>query len=69
MYPVDLTKKKLVNNSEITGLFTGDVRLSHNSGFSIEDPILISSDQTSSVTDPTPLTVRAIIANIEERGR
>ena len=69
MRPVGLTKKKLVNNSDITGLFTGDIVLSHNSGFSIEDPILISSSQTSSITDPTPLTVRAIVARIEERGR
>lgn len=69
MYSVNLDEASLVNNGEITGLFTGDVTVSQDGGFSIEDSILISSDQTSSVTDPTPLTVRAIVARLDETGR
>ena len=69
MVDVDLTDVRLVNNGEITGLFTGDVTVSNDGGYSIEDSILISSSQTNSVTDPTPLNVRAIVARIDEVGR
>ncbi len=69
MYDVPLDTPELVNNGEIDGLFTGDVAVHHDGGFSIEDSILISSSQTSGVTDPTPLTVRAIVARIDEVGR
>ena len=64
-----LTDPELVNNTEVTGLFTGDVTVHRDGGFSIEDSILISSGSTSDVTDPTPLTVRAIVARIDETGR
>ena len=69
MYDVDLTTPDLVNNGEIDGLFTGDVTVHQDGGFSIEDSILISSSTTSDITDPTPLTVRAIVARIDETGR
>ena len=69
MRDVNLTDAELTNNSEISGLFTGDVTVSQDGGYSIEDSILISSSQTSNVTDPTPLTVRAIVARLNETGR
>ena len=69
MYDVDLTTPELVNNGEIDGLFTGDVTVHQDGGFSIEDSILISSSETDDITDPTPLTVRAIVARIDHTGR
>jgi len=69
MHNIDLTRPDLKNNSEIDGLFTGDIPVSQDGGYSIEDSILISSSQTGGVTDPTPLTVRAIVARINETGR
>ena len=61
MFAVDLDDPRYTNNAEIDGLFTGDVTVSQDGGYSIEDSTLISSSQTSSLTDPTPLTVRAIV--------
>ncbi|KKL54558.1 hypothetical protein LCGC14_2264210, partial [marine sediment metagenome] len=55
---VDLDHEDLVNNSEITDVFTGDVTVSQDGGFSIEDSIVISSSKTNTVTDATPLTLR-----------
>jgi hypothetical protein len=69
LHDVDLTSAELVNNGEIDGLFTGDVTVYHDGGFSVEDSILISSGETSDVTDPTPLTVRAIVARVDITGR
>ncbi len=59
--PVD--QPKTVNNSTVTGLFTGDVTVTNVGGFSIEDPIVISTD------GPSPLAVRAIIARKDITGR
>lgn len=69
----DLTKINLahvdnVNNTEIDDLFTGDVKVSQDAGFSIEDSIVISSSVTDDVVDATPLTVRAIIARKDITG-
>ncbi len=76
MHSVNLDDPALENNSEIDGLFTGDVVVSgFDGGFSLEDSILISSSQTrdaadaNDLTDPTPLTVRAIVARLDEVGR
>ncbi len=77
MLPLDLDNNDgtLVNNSEIDGLFTGDVVAHFTAGFSLEDSILISSSQTrdaadsDDLTDPTPLTLRAIVARLDEVGR
>jgi len=48
---------------EPPALFTGDVVVVHEGGFSVEDSIVISGD------DPTPCTIRAIIPRIEITGR
>ena len=69
VYDVDLTSAQLVNNSDITGLFTGDATEHQNAGFSIEDPIIITSKKTTSVTNPSPLTVRAIVSRVDKVGR
>jgi len=69
LYDVDLEYSQLVNNEEIAGLFTGDVTEHQDAGFSIEDPIIITSKSTSNVTNPTPLTVRAIVSRVDKTGR
>ena len=63
LHDIDLTSPELVNNSEIERLFTGDVTVISESGFSVEDPIIISS------SSPLPCTVRAIAANFDVTGR
>lgn len=69
LFSVDLDAAGLVNNTEITGLFTGDVTVHRDGGFSVEDSTVITNSVTNSVVDPTPLTVRAIIARKEITGR
>ncbi len=66
---VVLDDPELVNNTEITDLFTGDVTVHRDGGFSIEDSTVVSSGTTDGVTDPTSLTVRAIVARKEVSGR
>lgn len=60
--PIVLTSEGLINNTEVTGLFTGDVEASFNSGFSVDDPILIS------VSGAAPLTIRAIVTDLDQTG-
>lgn len=62
-FDVDTTATDVVNTSEITGLFTGDVTVHQDGGFSVEDSIIITTDKA------TPLTVRAIIARKDLTGR
>ena len=69
LFDVDLTTAELVNNSEVDGLFTGDVTVHQDGGFSIEDSIMVSCGTTSSIADPTPLTLRAIVAKVQKTGR
>ncbi len=69
IFDVDLSSDELVNNSEVTDLFAGDVTVHQDGGFSIEDSIVITSQKTSGLTDPTPLTVRAIVARMDKTGR
>lgn len=63
LYDVDLTTPELINKSDITGLYTGDVTVHQDGGFSIDDSIIITS------SDPLPLTVRAIIVRTDVTGR
>lgn len=44
-------------------LYTGDKLVTHEGGFSTEDPVVISGD------DPVPCTVRALIPRVETTGR
>ncbi|KKL77082.1 hypothetical protein LCGC14_2038440, partial [marine sediment metagenome] len=66
---VVLDDPELVNNTEITDLFTGDVTVHRDGGFSIEDSIVVTNSKTNGVTDPTSLTVRAIVARKDVTGR
>lgn len=59
---IDLTDPVLINNTEVDGLFTGDITVPHNAGYSIDDPILISC------LGAAPLTVRAIVARTDITG-
>lgn len=69
LFTADLTRPELVNNTEIDGLFTGDVTVTQDAGFSIEDPLLVTNTKTDDVTDPAPLTVRAILSRVDKTGR
>jgi hypothetical protein len=60
---VDLTTVDLINLSDSNDLFTGDVKVVQDGGFSIDDPILITSDV------PLPLTVRGIISRLDITSR
>ena len=51
------------NLSEIDGLFTGDVVFSFDGGFGREQPVVVSG------SDPLPVTLRAIVARLEQTGR
>jgi len=68
-YDVDLTSAELINKSEIDDLFTGDVTVHQDAGFTIDDPMIVTSKKTSGVTNPTPLTVRAILSRVSKTGR
>ncbi len=63
VYDIDFDDERWVNTSDIDGLFTGDVVVTFDGGFNVEDPILISG------SSPTPCTVRAIIVRIDVTGR
>ena len=63
LFDIDFDEAGLKNTSEIEGLFTGDVKVHSDSGFDIEDSIVISQ------SDPLPATVRAIIVRTEKTGR
>ncbi len=63
LFDIDFEKVGLKNTSKIEGLFTGDVKVHLDSGFDIEDSIVISQ------SDPLPCTVRAIISRTEKTGR
>jgi len=63
LFDVDTTTADLINKSDITGLFTGDVPVHSNGGFSIDDSIVISGSK------PSPCTVRAIVARTDITGR
>ena len=47
----------------ISGLFSGDVPVTMQGGFSVQNPIIISSSQ------PLPMTVKAIVASVDVTGR
>ena len=63
LFDIDFEKVGLKNTSKIEGLFTGDVKVHLDSGFDIDDSIVISQ------SDPLPTTVRAIIVRTEKTGR
>lgn len=63
LYAVDWTNARWTNNTEITGLFTGDVVVVVNGGFTLENNLIISG------SDPLPATVRALIPKMEVTGR
>lgn len=63
LYSFNFDDERLEDAAHITGLFSGDVPVNMEGGFSMENPIIISSDQ------PFPMTVKAIIAGFERTGR
>lgn len=63
LYDIDLDAVEWTNLSEIEGLFTGSVAVVIDGGYSLEQPLIISS------SSPLPLTVRALIPRVEQTGR
>lgn len=63
LYDIDWTNVRWTNNTEITGLFTGDVVVVVDGGFTMENNLIISG------SDPMPCTVRALIPRMEVTGR
>ncbi len=63
LMPITWLDPRWVNTSDIEGLFTGDVTIAFDGGFSTEDTIILSQ------SDPLPCTIRAIIPRVEKTGR
>jgi hypothetical protein len=63
MQDIDFDDSRWTNTSEIEGLFTGTVVVSVDGGFSLDNPLIISSDS------PLPLCVRALIPRLDISGR
>jgi hypothetical protein len=60
---VDTASVDWLNTSEIDGLFSGDVVLGFDGGFSRDNPIHFTGDS------PMPCTIRAIVARAEKNSR
>jgi hypothetical protein len=63
LYDVDWTNVQWTNNTEITGLFTGDVVVAVDGGFTLDNNLIISG------SDPLPATIRALVPKMEQTGR
>jgi len=63
LYDIDLDDARWVNLSEIDDLFTGTVAVAIDGGFSLEQPLIIST------ASPLPCTVRALIPRMDVTGR
>jgi len=62
-FDINWTDARWQNNTEITGLFTGDVVVAVDGGFTLDNNLIISNH------DPLPMTVRALIPKLEKTGR
>jgi hypothetical protein len=60
---VNLSDPRWTNLSTITGLFTGECRVSNGGNFDPLNPIFISTDK------PVPMTVRCMVPDIERTGK
>jgi hypothetical protein len=63
LFTFNFDDERLEDAAYITGLFSGDIPVNMPGGFSLENPIIISSSQ------PLPMTVKAIVAAFEQTGR
>lgn len=63
LYEIDFSDPRWEDAAYITGLFSGDVVVSMPGGFSVQNPLLVST------SGPGPLNVKAIIANFDVTGR
>jgi len=63
LYDIDWTNAQWENNTEITGLFAGDVVVSVDGGFTLDNNLIISG------SSPLPCTVRALIPRMDVTGR
>jgi hypothetical protein len=58
----DWSDPKFINNSEVTGLFSGDIDGIRDGTYNSEAPIIIGGN------DPLPCTIRALIPRLEVTG-
>lgn len=63
LYDINLDDASWVNLTEIDDLFTGTVTVAIDGGFSLEQPLIIST------ASPLPCTVRALIPKMDVCGR
>jgi hypothetical protein len=63
LFSFNFDDERLEDAAYITSLFSGDIPVNMPGGFSMENPILISSSQ------PFPMTVKAIVVGFEQTGR
>lgn len=63
LFNINFSDEKFEDAGYVTGLYSGDIKLEMSGGFSIENPIFVSSSQ------PYPMTVKAMIVNFEQTGR
>jgi hypothetical protein len=63
LFMIDWTNPQWYNSCSIAGLFTGDVVVSTDSGFSLENPLIIEG------SDVYPCTVRCLVPRQEVTGR
>lgn len=63
LYDIDWTNVRWANNTDITGLFTGDVIVAVDGGFTLDNNLIISG------SDPLPCTVRALVPRMDVTGR
>jgi hypothetical protein len=63
LFDIDFDRVGLKNTSKVEGLFTGDVTVSFDGGFDIDDSMVITQ------SEPLPCIVRAIVPRVEKTGR
>ena len=63
LFSIDYDNIKWTNTGQIDGLFSGDVVVSVDGGFTTENNLIISGDS------PLPCTIRCLVPRIEKTGR
>jgi hypothetical protein len=62
LFDINFSDERWVNLSDIEGLFTGTVVVSRDGGFSLETPLIISTDS------PLPCVIRCLVPKMEVTG-
>jgi hypothetical protein len=62
-FDINWTDARWANNTSITGLYTGDIIVAIDGGFSLDNNLIVSS------SSPLPITVRCLVPKIERTSR